>query len=348
MALVNFGIIPGGAVGTELQAVTRRAAMPAVVVQLGKATPTLSAMLSAAEPVKGGVSPVTIPVQGTRMVTGQFVDYSGSGSAPTVQPGLMNAEYNLKAFTTWIPYYLFEGLIQQDAELVPIIWARMNDAGNVASDTLATKLFAPLSANSTLEPFSLPDVFAATDPTQGALGNIPVSNAWWKGNNATIASLNVGGTAATTITRAGVLASLHWAQKGSGGEPPSCGLMSPGAFMALAADVIGAERYTVTPEGSYGEVGEGPTVAFPALRIGGVAVYSDVYMTDNTVVQWPNYNYLQYKIHQDAAFTVVGPESLLPQYQLGYVMVMLCLLETVCSKRNAQSQMTGWTGALTI
>jgi hypothetical protein len=348
MALVNFGIVPGGAVGTELQAVTRRAAMPAVVVQLGKATPTLSAMLAAAEPVKGGVSPVTIPVQGTRMVTGQFVDYSGAGSAPTVAPGLMNAEYNLKAFTTWIPYYLFEGLIQQDAELVPIIWARMNDAGNVASDTLATKLMAPLSANTGLEPFSLPDVFAATDPTQGALGNIPVSNAWWKGNNAAISTLNVGGTALTTITRAGVLASLHWAQKGSGGEPPSCGLMSPGAFMALAADVIGAERYNITPEGSYGEVGEGPTIAFPALRIGGVSIYSDVYWPDNTTIAWPNYNYLQYKIHQDAAFTVIGPESLLPQYQLGYVMVMLCLLETVCSKRNAQSLMTGWTGALSI
>jgi len=82
--------------------------------------------------------------------------------------------------------------------------------------------------------------------------------------------------------------------------------------------------------------------------VGGCAIYSDVYWPDNTTIGWPNYNYLQYKIHQDAAFTVIGPESLLPQYQLGYVMVMLSLLETVCSKRNAQSLMTGWTGALTI
>jgi hypothetical protein len=118
--------------------------------------------------------------------------------------------------------------------------------------------------------------------------------------------------------------------------------------MALAADVIGAERYNIMPEGSYGEVGEGPTVAFPALRVGGVSIYSDVYYPDNTTIAWPNYNYVQYKIHTDAAFTVIGPESLLPQYQLGYVMVMLVLLETVCSKRNAQSLMTGWTGALSI
>lgn len=320
--------------------------MPAVVVQLGKATPTLSAMLAAAEPVKGGVSPITVPVQGTRMVTGQFTDYSGAGSAPTIQPGLLNAEYNLKAFTVWIPYYLFEGLIQQDAEIVPIIWARMNDAGNVASDTLATKLFAALSANTALEPFSLNDIMATTNPTQGTVGNIDrTTSTWWQANVATIASL---GTGSTTFTRQNVMASLQWAQKLSGGEPPSCGLMSPGAFMALAADVIGAERYVTSPEGAYGEVGDGPTVAFPALRIGGVPVYSDIYEIINTTLKWPNYNYLQFKIHVDAAFTIIGPESLLPQYQLGYVMVMLALLEAVSSKNNAQSMMSTWTGAFTI
>lgn len=346
MALTGFGIIPGGNVGAELQAVTRRAVMPAVVVQLGKSTPTLSAMLSSAEPVKGGVSPVTIPVQGTRMVTGSFTDYSGAGSAPSIIPGLLNAEYNLKALTIWVPFFMFEGLIQQDAEIVPISWARMNDAGNFASDLLASKLFAALSANAALEPFALADIMAASNPTQGNVGNIDAStNTWWQGGNATIASL---GTGSTTLTRANVTASLAWAQKMSGGEPPSCGLMSPGAFMALAADVIGSERYLTTPEGAYGEVSEGPTVAFPALRIAGVPVYSDVYQTVNTVVQWPNYNYLGYKIHVDAAFTVLGPESLLPQYQLGYVMVLLALLENVCSKRNAQNQMTTWTGAFTI
>jgi hypothetical protein len=346
MALTGMGIIPSGNVGAELQAVTRRAVMPAVVVQLGKATPTLSAMLASAAPVKGGVSPVTSPVQGTRMVQGSFTDYSGAGSAPSIIPGLLNAEYNLKALTIWIPFFMFEGLVQQDAEIVPIAWARMNDAGNYASDLLATKLFALLSANSALEPFSLGDVMAASNPTQGNLGNIDAStNTWWQGGNATITSL---GTGTNTITRQNIMASLTWAQKLSGGEPPSCGLLSPGAFMTLAADVIGAERYISTPEGAYGEVSEGPTVAFPALRIAGVPIYSDVYQTVNTICQWPNYNYLGYKIHVDAAFTVIGPESLLPQYQLGYVMVLLALLETVCSKRNAQNQMTGFTGSFTI
>src|SRR5215813_2561139 len=125
MPVLGLGTIPSGAVGTELQTVTRRAIMPAVVVQIGKATVTLSSMLAAAEPVAGGVSPVTLPVQGTRMVSGGFTDYSGSFTAPQVLTGLFNAEYNLKAYVVGIPYYMFEGLVQIDAEIVPIIWARM-------------------------------------------------------------------------------------------------------------------------------------------------------------------------------------------------------------------------------
>jgi hypothetical protein len=53
-------------------------------------------------------------------------------------------------------------------------------------------------------------------------------------------------------------------------------------------------------------------------------------------------------MHQEASFVVLGPESLLPQYTLGYVMVMLALLELVCTKRSAQSQVTALTGALVI
>lgn len=345
MALTGVGVIPSGSVGTELAAVTRRAVMPGVVVQIGKSTPTESAMLAHAEPVEGGVSPMTIPVQGTRMVTASWTDYSGAGSAPLITPGLMTAEYNLKAITTWIPFFLMEGLIQQSAELVPLAWARMNDAGNVVANDLATRLFAALSANTALQPFSLFDVMDDTDPSQGNLGNIPVSNTWWKANKAAMSAID-GSTQA--ITRAHMLAIIQYAQKGAGGEPPSCVLLSPGAWAALAADVITGEQYTLTREGSYGEAGEGPNIAFPALRIADIPVYADPYLTVGTVALMPNWNYLGFKIHREASFVVLGPESLLPQYTLGYVMVMLTLIETVCTKRSAQAQITGLSGALSI
>lgn len=347
MPILNFGTIPGGAVGTELQAATRRAIMPAVVVQIGKSTVTLSSMLAAAEPVSGGVSPMTIPVQGTRMVAGAWTGYDGGFSAPQVLTGLVNAEYNLKAFVVGIPYYLFEGLVQQDAEIVPILWARMNDAGNYISDQLATALFTAISVNTGLMTFSLNDIVATTNPTQGNVGNIDATaNTWWQSGSTTISTITSG--ASTIITRANVLAAITFAQKAAGGEPPSCGICSPGFWATLASDALTAESYLVDREGTYGDAAEGSTIAFPALNIGGVPIYADLYQTSNTVLLLLNFNYLQYKIHQDAAFAIAGPESLLPQFQLGYVMACFVLLENVCSKRSAHSIVSGWTGSLVI
>jgi hypothetical protein len=347
MPLLNFGVIPAaGAGGTELQNTTRRAVMPAVVVQIGKSTVLLSSMLAGAEPVVGGVSPVTIPIQGSRMVAGAWADYSGAFGAPALLPGLQNAEYNLAAFVVGIPYYLFEGFVQQDAELVPIIWARMNDAGNYTSDQLALALWAALGANTTLMPFSINDIIAATDPTQGALGNLPVAtNTFWVANSQSIAVINTGSAA---WSRVNVLGAITYAQKGSGGEPPSCVIVSPGAWMAIAGDAIGNERYLVDKEGTYADAAEGATVGFPAINVGGVPVYADLYQTVNTEALLPNFNYLSAKIHQEAAFAVAGPESLLPQFQLGYVMALFVLLSFVCSKRNAQSKVTAFTGAFAI
>jgi len=347
MALLNFGTIPAaGAGGNELAAVTRRAVVPAVTVQIGKSSVAISAMLAAAEPVYGGVSPVTVPLQGTRMVQGGWSDYSGQFAAPQVLPGLQNAEYNLAAFVVGIPYFMFEGMVQEDAEIVPIIWARMNDAGNYTADQLALAFWAALSANTNLMPFSINDIVAATDPAQGALGNLPVAtNAFWKGNTQAIATIN---PASSAWSRTNVFAAIGYAQQQSGGEPPSAVLVHPGAWQAIAADTIGNDLYLVDKEGTYGDAAGGATIAFPALNIGGIPVYADPYATDSTSAWLPNFNYFQGKIHADASFAVAGPESLLPQFQLGYVMALFVLLAFVTSKRNAQSKVTGFTGAFAI
>ena len=345
MALLGFGTIPSGAVGTELQVATRRAIMPAVVVQLGKSTPTLSAMLASAEPVVGGVSPITFPVQGTRMVSGAWADYSGAFSSPQVLTGLFNAEYNLKAFVVGIPYYLFEGMVQQDAEIVPILWARMNDAGNYVSDQLATSLWAATSANTALQIFSINDLIATTNPTQGNVGNLDATaNTWWQANSSTMTAI----TGSTTVSRTNTVAAISWAQAKAGGEPPSCGIAGMGFWAALAADAIGAESYLVDKEGTYADAADGATVAFPALNVAGVPIYADVYASNNTSLWMPNFNYTQFKIHQDASFAVAGPESLLPQFQLGYIMAFFVLLEATVSKRSANGIVTSFTGNYTI
>ena len=60
--------------------------MNKVYVQIWKSAPLISALLAIAQVATGGLSPITAPVQGTPMVSGQWVDYSGSFEQPGVSP----------------------------------------------------------------------------------------------------------------------------------------------------------------------------------------------------------------------------------------------------------------------
>ena len=76
MPQFGSGIVPAsGAIASELSAVVRRAFMPRVYVQLWKSAPMMAALLASAQVASGGLSPITAPVQGTPMVSGQWVDY---------------------------------------------------------------------------------------------------------------------------------------------------------------------------------------------------------------------------------------------------------------------------------
>jgi hypothetical protein len=340
VATLGTGILPSGAVGNELVAVTRRAFIPKVIVQLYKATPTLSALLAAAEPITGGVSPITVPLQGTAMVTTSTTDYSGSFTAPQVQTGLQNAEFNLKAMVTPIPFYVMEGLAQIDAAVIPLIEARMNDAGNSITDYLSTRLWNAISVNTALDIYSIADVIATTNPSQGNYGGISrTTNTFWQGNVKTASP--------TVISRNTVLQWITSAAKASGGEMPSFGIMGPGTWAALAQDYVGSERYVITPERAFDTATDGARAVFTALSVAGVPIYMDLYSGENQLVLF-NTSYFGFKIHQDAAFAVAGPESLLPNFQLGYIMVLVALLETVCTKPAAQTIVTGFTGALSV
>jgi hypothetical protein len=348
MPILGQGVLPSGAIGNELQAVTRRAFIPKVIVQLYKATPILSSLLAMAESITGGVSPITAPLQGAQMVTAVTSDYSGSFTGPVVQPGLQNAEFNLKAYLVPIPFYVMEGLVQIDASVIPILEARMNDAGNAITDKLSTDLWAAQSANSVQQIFSLNDIISTTNPTQANYGGIDrtvTANAFWKANVKTIASL---GTAGTTWTRNNVVASILSATKSAGGEMPTFGVCGLGSWASLSSDYVGNERYVINPDRSFDQATEPQARAvFTALAVSGVPIYADPYVSENLLYLF-NIQYIGFKIHADAAFTLAGPSDLLPRFQLGYIMVLVTLLEVVCTKPAAQTQITGFTGAYTL
>ena len=49
------------------------------------------------------------------------------------------------------------------------------------------------------------------------------------------------------------------------------------------------------------------TIGFSAINIGGVPIYADPYATNNTSLWLPNWNYLGFKMHQDAEVKLNAP-----------------------------------------
>ena len=291
----------------------------------------MAALLSSAQVATGGLSPITAPVQGTPMVSGQWVDYSGSFEQPGVQPGIQNAEFNLKAFVSTIPFLGFEGLVQLVYSVVPLIEARMNDSTNVTIDTFATSLFNNVS--NTQQLVGLPA--AIDDGTFSAsYGGIPrATNTFWK-------STYVHNGGATTPTRNLMLQYIAQVTKQTG-EMPSLGIMGFGTWTLLAQDFTANERYNVTPGSAWG-ADKKIEALFRALDVSGVPFYADPYCPEG-VLYLINTNYLALHLHERAAFSFTGFESTIPNNQLGYVGAILSLLELVDVKCKAHGKFDGLT-----
>jgi hypothetical protein len=334
MPQFGSGIIPAaGGIANELSAIVRRGYMPRMYVQIWKSAPLIAALLGAAQVASGGLSPITVPVQGTPMVTGQWTDYSGSFAQPGVQPGISDAEFNLKAFISTLPFLGFEGLVQVDYSIVPLIEARINDTTNVTIDTFANALYNNISNQQQL--VGLP---AAIDDgtnlvTYGGLSR--TSNQFWK-------SLFVSTSGAPQ--RSNALTFIAQCTKVTG-EMPSMGIMGFGTWTALAQDFLGNERYNITPGSNFGADNKVSSL-FRALDVAGVPIYADPYCPEGTLYLL-NTNYLSLYLHEKAAFSFTGFESTLPNNQLGYVGAVLSLLELVNVKPRAHARIAGYTPAFT-
>ena len=330
MPVLGQGIIPAsGAIASELSSVVRRAFMPRVYVQIWKSAPLMAALLSSAQVASGGLSPITAPVQGTPMVSGQWVDYSGSFQQPGVQPGIQNAEFDLKAFVSTIPFLGMEGLVQLDYSVVPLIEARMNDSTNVTIDTFATSLFNNVS--NTQQLIGLP---AAIDDGTFSVsygGISRTANSFWK-------STYVHGAGNVTPTRNLMLQFISQVSKTTG-EMPTIGIMGFGTWTLLAQDFTSQERYNITPAGGFGADKKIESL-FRALDVAGVPFYADPYCPEG-VLYLINTNYLSLFLHERAAFSFTGFESTLPNNQLGYIGAILSLLELVDVKCKAHGKFDG-------
>ena len=326
---IGGGILPatGSSQFNELTYVTRRAFIPKLVVQLYNSTPLMAALIANSQQASGGVSSVTVPVQGAQFVNAQWSDYSGSFNQPSVQQGAYNAEYDLKLMIAPVPFLGMEGAVQQDAAIIPLIEARMNDATNVMMDAMATALYT--NSTNTQQFIGLPAAVSAS----GTYGNIDRSSySWWQSKSYSAGSVNP--------TRQNILQYISGTVK-NGAEMPSFGVCGFGTWTLLAQDFVGQEQYVITPGSGFDGDPNGPQAAFRALMVAGVPIYPDPYCPEGTVY-FLNTNYLSLYIHEQGSFVFTGFESTLPNWQIGYVGAVLMIAELVNVKPKSMSVVSGY------
>jgi hypothetical protein len=334
MPQLGTGVIPQGGInslGGELQYTVRRAFTKKLVVQLYNTSPTAAAFIANSQPATGGVSSVTIPAQGSQFVNMQWVGYDGSFNQPGVQPAVTNLEFNLKGAVIPIPYLGFEGLIQDSHEIIPLLAARMNDAGNVYCDGVATALL-----NNTTNVTQLLGLPAAVDDGTNALnyGNQSrTTNPWLKAKRYAAGSV--------APTRALVAQYITGTFKYCG-ELPTFGLMGPATWQTLQNDFLPNESYVITPEKGFDTEPWGARSAFRACMVSGVPIYMDPYMPEGTLYLL-NTGYMAFYIHERAAFAFTGFESTLSNMQIGFIGAVISLLELVVAKPKCTTVVTGFT-----
>ena len=330
MPVLGQGIIPSGSIATELTAVTRRAFVPKLIVQLYNSTPLLAALLANSQPASGGVSSISVPVQGSSMVSAQWSDYSGSFNQPSLQPGVSLSEFDLKLNIVPIPFLGMEAAVQLDYAVIPLIEARMNDATNVTCDMFATALY-----NNTTNSQAFIGLPGAIDDGTNMVtyGNINrTANPWWKSKRYAAGSVNP--------TRQNILQYISGTTKNSA-EVPTFGVMGFGTWTLLAQDFVGQESYVITPERSYDIDGSGPRSAFRALMVAGIPIYADPYCPEG-IMYLINDSYCSLYVHDEASFSFTGFESTLSNWQLGYVGALVTIAELVVSKPKAMAVVTGF------
>lgn len=315
MPIPNQGAVPTGAIYTELTSVTRRAFVPKLFVQMYFASPTLFYLMGNSQRSAGGLSQITVPMQGQSMVQGQFVGYGGGFNSPVITPGIQNGQWPTAYWVVPIPLPFGETVIQSTEAVIPLLKARMNDAYAVTRQQMATLMFQNNTANP-LYPNSFYDAFdsGTNVPTYGGINRLAAGNANYQGQLIDL-SAAPWSLASTGFTRAKMASLLTKVTDAAGGEAPTFVVMNPADFATLNADFIGTEQAFVTPGRNF-TIDTPIRSSFPNLNVSGVPIFADHFVPQGNVYGC-NIKYSNLYLSEDAAFDFSGFYSLVPLGQIG-------------------------------
>jgi hypothetical protein len=331
MPLPGLGVAPAaGSLYTELSAVTRRAFVPRLFVQIYFGSPLLFYMTGNAQRAAGGLNQVTIPLQGNSMVQGQFTGYGGGFNSPVITPGVQNGQWNLAYWVVPVPLPFGETVIQATEREISLLKTRMNDVYAVTRQNMARLSFINNTAN-LLFPDSLYNAFddGTNVPTYGGINRNAQGNAAFKGQ---YINLNSGtySQGAAGFTRAGMATLLAGTTDAAGGEAVTFVVMNPGDYATLNNTLISIEQLNPAPGTQY-TMDTAVRSSFPNLVISGVPIFADHFCPKGEIFG-VNVKYTSMYMSEDAAFDFSGFYSLVPLGQMGQQGVVVLGYDYVSAK----------------
>ena len=288
-----------------------------------------------AKAARGGVSQITIPVQGSSFVSFSWGSFAGDFNMPTDQAAIQNAQFSLKLGLVPIGFFGMEALLQSSEVVIPKLRAVMSDAAVVIKQAYAAALYSNNYAN----PLAWDSLTQAYDDGTNVpnYGGVPRSTgSFWSGQLIT-------NTGAMATTRAGMAQLLTRVQTGAGGEAPDYAVMNPANWSVLMADFMNLEMFQTTPRSIYDKDGV-VNAGFRAIRVLDTPIFPDPWCPLGTVIA-VNSRYTGLYLSEYAPMTFSGFESQIPMGQISDVGVLISAADLVCAKPSSGAQITGVTGA---
>jgi hypothetical protein len=339
MPIPGQGAVPTGSLYQELTSTTRRAFIPRLFVQMYYATPSLFHLMGGAQKSAGGLSQITIPIQGQSMVQGQFTGYSGGFNSPVITPGVQNAQFPTCYWVVPVPLPFGETVLQATDREISLLKARMNDVWAVSVQNIAGLLFTNNSANS-LFPNSFYDACdnGTNVAVYGGINRNAPGNASWRGQYYT-AGTSTGQSGNVGFTRQTMSNSLIIITDAAGGEAPGYVIMNPADFATLNSNFVGAENIYIPPNREY-TMATPVRSSFPNLNVAGVPIFADHFCPLGSAF-YINPKYTSMYMSEDAAFDFSGFYSLVPLGQIGQQGVVVLGYNVVTAKCVANATVVG-------
>jgi hypothetical protein len=291
--------------------------------------------MSNAKAARGGVSQITIPVQGSSFVSFNWGSFAGDFPIPTDQAAIQNAQFSLKLGMVPIGFFGMEAILQSSEVIIPKLRAVMSDAAVVIKQAYAQALYSNNYAN--------PQVWDSLTQAYDDGTNVPAYGGISRSPGQFWAGQYIANTGAQATTRVGMAQLLTRIQAGAGGEAPDYAVMNPANWAELMTDFMSLEMFTTKPRSIY-DKDDVVNAGFRAIRVLDTPIFPDPFCPLGTMIV-VNSRYTGLYMSEFAPMTFSGFESQISVGQISDIGVLISAADLVCSKPSSGAQITGITGA---